>query len=181
VLIATGPGKRRNIMNIKVVREFNYPIEKTVKVFFDSDESYDMNELSNVTAWKVISEKDYGDRRVGTKEWCAHSQIPPILQHVVNPKMLTWFEHSEWNRVTNVYAFTIEPHFLKKQVTCKGRTSFAAKGTDKCVRTFDMILKVDIPILGAIFENFVAGVLKSNEEQDYKLSAKSLDKVYGKK
>ncbi|MFA6450916.1 MAG: DUF2505 family protein [bacterium] len=168
-------------MNFKTVREYNFPVDKTVKIFFDSDESYDMNELANVTAWKVIDEKDYGDRRVGTKEWCAHSQIPPVLQHVINPRMLTWLEHSEWNRVTNVYTFTIVPHFLKKQVSCKGKTSYFEKSPDKCGRTFEIMLKVDIPIFGPIFENFILGALKQNEEQDFILSVKSLEKVYNKK
>ncbi len=168
-------------MKIRSERDFNYSVDKAVTVFFESGDSYDMNELENVTQWKVVKEEDFGDRRVGTKEWCAHSQIPKALQPIINPKMLTWFEHSEWNRKTRVYSFTIEPHFLHKQVKCTGKTAYIDKGPNKSGRIFEMTLKVDIPIFGPMLENLVQGILKKNEEQDFILSAKSLDKVYGGK
>ncbi|HOX28188.1 MAG TPA: DUF2505 family protein [bacterium] len=167
-------------MKYRKSRIFNYPADVVTKILLDTDQGYDMQELENVTAWKVIEEKDIDDRRVATKEWCAHSQIPKSLQHIISPKMLTWFEHSEWNRKTKTYSFVIVPHYLKKQVTCKGKTVFLQKGADKCDRTFEIELKVDIPIVGIILENLVLNALKQNEEQDFLLSVKAIEKALKK-
>ena len=83
------------MVRYKKERVFNYPVDKCVELFFENpDGAYKMDELENVTEWKVINETDDGDKRVGTKEWCGHGQIPKVAQHIVSPKMLTWLEHS---------------------------------------------------------------------------------------
>ena len=135
--------------------------------------AYNPDELDNVTGWKVVKETDDGMRRVGTKEWCAHAQIPKALQHILSPKMLSWYEHSIWDRKAKTYNFRIEPFYLKKQVECHGRTIFAEKGPGKCSRNFRIDLTVKIPVFGQMFEKLVMELLKKNEEQDYKLTLKT--------
>ena len=166
----------------KKERTFKYPCDKVAKILMDTEESsYDMSELENVTKWKSIKEINEPDRRIGTKEWCAHGQIPKALQHILSPRMLTWLEHSEWNRKTNTYSFRIETFYMKNIVSCSGRTIFKASGTDKCIRDFYIDLKVNIPVLGPLVEGLVIDFLKKNEEQDFNLSARALEKALGKK
>ena len=163
-------------------RKFNYPVDDAVRVFLDGGEdAYDMHELENVTAWKVVKEEDDGVRRVGTKEWCAHGQIPRAAQHIFSPKMLTWFEHSVWDRQKKIYSFEIEPRYLRKQISCKGQTAYMADGPDKMKRIFEITLKIDIPLFGPILEAAIMELLKKNEEQDFKCCAQSLEKKFGKK
>jgi len=172
---------RQHRMKLKTERVFNYPCDIVCKQLMDSEDGgYDMAELENVTQWKVLKEQDDGTKRIGVKEWCAHGQIPKALQSIISPKMLTWLEHSEWNRQTTTYSFRIEPHFLKNQISCEGRTVFSEKGKDKCSRTFNIELKVKIPVLGALLEAMVLDYLKKNEEQDFNMCVKSIDKVYKK-
>jgi len=173
-------GRKRKMEKIKVERIFDYPMEESVKFFMErEDTAYDIQELENVTQWKVVKEEDRGDKRIGTKEWCAHAQIPKVLQHVVSPRMLTWYEHSEWDRTTRTYKFRIEPIYLKKVVKCQGQTTFAEAPGNKTSRTFQMMLSVDIPVLGSVAEKLIIDLLKKNEEQDYKLSLDALTKGLG--
>jgi hypothetical protein len=159
-------------------RFFQYPVDKVTELFLDGA-GYDLQELDNVKGWKVLKEEDNGDVRVGTKEWCAHGQIPKALQHIISPKMLTWLEHSKWDRKNRVYSFDIEPYYLRKQISCRGKTTYFDAGNGRSGRTFEIELKVDIPILGGMFESFVSGYLKTSEEQDYNISVKGLKKAYG--
>lgn len=169
-------------MRYKTERTFDFSCEKVTKQLMDTvDGGYDMAELDDVTMWKTVKEVESPEKRIAIKEWCAHAQIPRTLQHVIAPRMLTWLEHSEWNRINNTYSFRIEPFYLKNVVSCQGRTTFRENGADKCVRQFDIELKVKIPVFGAIFEGLVVDYLKKNEEQDFKLSAKALEKAFGEK
>jgi hypothetical protein len=164
-------------MKFKKEREYNHSLESIIKLFFDNDdEVYNMDQLENVTQWKVIKEEDLGDRRVGIKEWCAHAQIPKALQHIVAPKMLTWYEHSEWNRTTHTYRFRIEPFFFKKQVKCKGQTEYLARGENTSARIFEIDLIINIPVFGPMFEKLIMDHLRKNEEQDFKFTVQIAQK-----
>lgn len=167
---------------LKVDRIFNYPVQDVADFFMEGEDTpYDMQELENVTQWKVIKEEDVNGKRVGTKEWCAHAQIPKTLQHIVTPKMLTWYEHSEWDRANRVYRFKIEPFYLKKKIKCQGQTIFAAVDGNKTSRLFQIMIDVSIPILGNVAEKLVIDLLKKNEEQDFILGNKALEKAMGAK
>jgi len=167
-------------MKFKQQRIFNYPVDTVTDYFLENEKpAYDMNSLENVTQWKIIKEENVDHRRVGTKEWCAHAQIPPVLQKIVKPEMLTWYEHSVWDRQTKTYSFQIEPFYLKNKVKCGGKTSYTAKGGDKTQRTFEVELHVSIPVLGGVFESLIVQLLKKNEEQDYQLCRAALKKAFG--
>lgn len=159
-------------MKFKKERLLDMPMEMFLKLFMENENPpYDMSTLENVTQWKIVREKDDGDKLIGTKEWCAHAQIPKALQHIVTPKTLTWYEHSEWNRKTSVYSFRIEPFYLKNKVVCHGKTSYSAQG-DKTKRVFELLIDVKIPVFGQMFESIVITLLGKNEEQDYHICQK---------
>ena len=167
-------------MKFKKERVYNYSHDTVVNFFMESEQTgYDMNDLDNVTQWKIVKEEDQGDKRIGIKEWCAHAQIPKALQHVVSPKMLTWLEHSVWDKKNTVYKFKIEPFYLKKKVKCQGQTDYKPKGKDKCARIFQVELKVSIPVVGQMFEKLVMELLKKNEEKDFELCQKALKEHFG--
>lgn len=168
------------MVKFKVERIFDYPVEDVVKLFMESGQTaYDVSELQNVTQFKILKEEDKGEKVASIKEWCAHAQIPKALQHIISPKMLTWLEHSVWDRPSKTYTFEIEPHYMKNKVECSGKSTYRDKG-GKCARNFEMKLDVKIPILGQIFENVVIGLMKDNEAQDFKLCTKALKDAYSK-
>ena len=178
--ISDNEGLHKAMEKFKKERVFDYPIDDVVTFFMEGDGTpYDLQELENVTDWKVIKEKDVDGKRIGTKQWCAHAQIPKALQHVVSPRMLTWYEHSIWDRSARLYKFKIEPFFLKKHVKCQGQTVFESRGPNQCARIFTIQLHVDIPIVGSMFEKLVMEHLKKNEEQDYNLSIKIVREKLG--
>lgn len=165
-------------MRFRKERVFDLPCDEFLKMFMESEEpAYDMEELENVTMWKIVKEQDDGVKRIGTKEWCAHAQIPKAAQHILTPKMLTWYEHSEWDRKTKVYSFRIEPFYFKNKVTCYGKTAYKEKGKDRTQRTFEIVIKVKFPVIGQIAESAVIKHLGNNEAQDYKLCKKAIEKV----
>lgn len=163
----------------KIERIFNYPVKEVTDFFMECDGTvYDLNELENVTQWKVIKEEERGDKRIATKEWCAHAQIPKALQHLITPRMLTWYEHSEWDKVNRVYRFKIETFYFKKKVKCQGQTAFAAASGNKTSRVFQMMINVDIPVFGPMAEKLIVDLLKKNEAQDFKLGTEAVEKAF---
>ena len=167
-------------MKYKKEREYEHSLASIIELFLEAEEPvYELDQLENVTQWKIIREDDLGDRRVGIKEWCAHAQIPKSMQHVISPRMLTWYEHSEWNRPLNTYRFRIEPFFLKKHIKCKGQTLYVTRGDNRCARIFEIELVVNLPIIGPMFERLVMEHLRKNEEQDFGLTVEIAKKHLG--
>lgn len=169
-------------MRARIERTFYYPCDDVCRVLMDSgDVSYDMQELPNVTAWKVLEEiEGEDDVRRGKKEWNAHGQIPRALQHIITPKMLSFIEHSEWDRKARTYRFRIEPHYLKHIIDCHGTTTFVPKSDKKTTRIFDVIFQFKMPILGPIFEQAIMGYLKKNEAEDARLCESQLKTALNK-
>jgi hypothetical protein len=162
----------------KIERIFDYPLSETVDFFMEGEDTvYDLKQLENVTQWKVLKEDDSPEKRVGTKEWCAHAQIPKVLQHIISPKMLTWYEHSEWDKIHKVYRFKIEPIYLSKKLKCQGQTTFTQAPGNKTSRTFRIMIDVHIPVLGSVAEKLIVDLLRKNEEQDYALGTEALEKA----
>lgn len=164
-------------MHAKIERTFNYTVDDVCRVLLDSGDTYNMEELPNVTSWKVLDEQDDGNVRRGRKEWSAHGQIPRALQHILTPSLLSFIEHSEWDRRAHVYKFRIEPHYLKAQVDCYGSTTFVPKGDNRTKRIFEVTFQFKLPVLGPIFEQAVMGYLKKNEETDARMCEMMLKKA----
>ncbi len=169
-------------MVFKIERSFNFPYQESVNLLMDTEGGgYDMQELDNVTAWKVVREEEKDNVRTATKEWCAHAQIPKTLQAVITPKMLTWYEHSRWERANGIYKFEIEPFYLKEQIKVHGQTHFFPKGESQFGRTFEINVNIKIPILGPMAEKLVLDLLKTNEKGDYEKCVETLARKLAKK
>jgi len=65
-----------------------------------------MDQLENVTQWKTIKDEDL-EIGVWNKGMVCARTNSKAMQHIISPRMLTWYEHSEWNRNTKIYRF---PH-----------------------------------------------------------------------
>jgi hypothetical protein len=64
------------------------PVEAAIE-FLTEEYVFDATKLPNVKGSKLIEEKITPERKNWKNEWCAHGQIPRLVQHIITPKMLT--------------------------------------------------------------------------------------------
>lgn len=59
-------------------------------------------------------------------EWRASQQVPDALRAMLQIGELRWIDRNTWDAATWTCNWTIEPSFLREQITCSGQTEFAA-------------------------------------------------------
>jgi hypothetical protein len=164
-------------MKFRKVRVYDFDADEACDYLIERELGYDLTELENVTTFKKIKRTDDGKVRKDKDEWCAHAQLPKVLQAVIPPKALTWYGYGEWHRATKTLYFSIEPIVMRGKVDCKGRTVFKGDEKNRFVRDFEMELTVRLPVVGHLAESFIIDVLKKNEEQDHEKCSKILKKL----
>jgi hypothetical protein len=159
----------------KIVHYYDYSLETVAKLLMDNETPlYDLVDLPNVSQNKLLDERVVGDKKYIKVEWCVHGQMPPIVQKVIKPNMLTFVEESVWDRTTKVYTTKIIPHFFRNQIDAHHKVEFFDNGDGRTRRVLSGVFEIKIPIIGAIFEGLVLTYLKQNCEDDYKLSVRAL-------
>lgn len=160
----------------RIIHFYDYHIDTVTSLLMDSKVPiYDLADLPNVSTNKLLSEKDEGDKRYLKVEWCVHGQIPKIAQKIIRPEMLTFVEDSIWDRTTKTYSTKIIPHFFKKQFDARHKVEFTDHGDGRTMRVLTGHFDAKIPIVGPVFEQVVMKYLKQNAEEDFRISARSLD------
>ncbi len=106
--------------------------------------------------------------------WKAEAEeIPRIARPFIKPEMLEWTDTATWRQDSWKCDWVIEVGFLSDAVTCKGTTSYLAKGEDKTEVQITGSLEVDarqipgVPRLGAgkignVIEGFVVRLITPN-------------------
>lgn len=169
------------MQHYKITHYYNYQLKTVCKLLMDNDKPiYELVDLPNVSQNTPLEERDMGDKKFLKIKWCVHGQMPPIVQKVVKPEMLTFIEESVWDRKTFTYSTKIIPHFFAKQIDARHKVEFFDNGDGRTKRVLSGTFEVRIPIIGAIFELTILKVLKQNCEDDFKMSNNALKQFIDK-
>ncbi len=137
--------------------------------------------LPNVKGNKLLKEVLTEDTKYCKYEWCAHGQIPKVVQHILKPQMLTWIEETTLDRKAKVFKTKITPFYFKSVVSCESTLYFVKKSDDELVRITDGFLNIRIPIFGIIIEEVIIAYLKQNFAAEHKVTFKFIKEKFGKK
>jgi hypothetical protein len=76
----------------------------------------------------VVLERDEvapGRTRI-VNEWRSTQHIPAVLAKALHATEIGWIDRSEWDSVTRVCRWSIEPSVLGEHIECRGTTTYAS-------------------------------------------------------
>ncbi len=161
-------------MKFELVHYFDGPLDRVAYWLMESTEPLiEPADLPNVTECEELDRKDTDTERIIKWKFCAHSDIPKALQHLIKPEMLTWIHDSVFDKKAKVDTFKITPFYFKNVFSCSGSASFSPDG-NRTKRIIKGDVRLKIPIVGAIFEDQVVKKLKENITEEYKVTSKNV-------
>lgn len=156
------------------------PFEEVTR-YLAEDYVFEPANLPNVTGNKKLKEVLTDETKYCKYEWCAHGQIPKVVQHILKPQMLTWIEETTLDRKTMIFKTKITPHYFKNVFSCESKLYFVKKSDYEFSRITEGFLNIKIPIFGIIIEEVIIAHLKHNFAAEHKITYKLIKEKYGKK
>jgi hypothetical protein len=154
------------------------PFDEVVR-FMTEEYMFDATNLPNVKGYKLLEEKIFDDRKVWRNEWCAHGQIPKVIQHLIQPKMLTWIEETTYDRKTRIFYTKITPFYFRNIFFCENRGYFIKKSDREFMRVQEGVLDIKISVFGPFIEEQIIAHLRQNMNEEYKVTFKKIKEKYG--
>jgi hypothetical protein len=96
--------------------------------------------------------------------WKAAPQLPSIIVNYIKPEMLTWTDIAVWDEQNMICNWTIDSHYFKEKMDCKGYTKFdSAIGGRGCRMTFEGAIFWDggVPLALGAMDGMVSKALES--------------------
>lgn len=97
------------------------------------------------------------------------SKVPRPLRRFMKEEMLNMIDHSEYDMETGEHRWKYVPEAGSDFFSCKGYskyTEFEEGGEKKTRRKLEVEVKVTVPILGNIAEQFILDIIKKNLKKD---------------
>lgn len=82
----------------------------------------DLSDIESVT--ELSRRKEGSSRTFIDNEWRVRYQLPAFARSFLGTSGLGWIDRNTWNDDTNTCDWTIEPFFMRDQISCSGRTVF---------------------------------------------------------
>ncbi|HOX29432.1 MAG TPA: hypothetical protein PLQ76_09800 [bacterium] len=166
-------------MRFKIEHRFEGAPIDAVLEFLTEEFIFDANKLPNVQGSKLLEEKITEDMKYWRNEWCAHGQIPKIVQHIIQPKMLTWVEETTYYRKKKEYYTKITPFFFRNVFKCENKGYFVRVSDHEVKRVQEGLLEIKIPVFGQMIEETIISHLRKNFDEEYKVSSKIVKEKFG--
>lgn len=138
-----------------------------------------MIESPDIKACDLLKKEDMGEKVKLTFRYCAHGEIPKVLQQILTPKMLSWLEESVWDRKTKTYTYKIKTFYFTKQFSCVGHWKYFKNGDGVSMQTVEGDLNIRIPVFGPLIEKEVIKHLMKNFDEGYRKTSEELKTMAG--
>ena len=166
-------------MKFKIEQKFEGGPFDTVVHFLTEEYVFEPTELPNVQSNKQLEETITDERKHWKNEWCAHGQIPKLVQHLIKPKMLTWIEDTTYDRVNKTFFTKITPFYFRNMFRCESRCHFVQISETELMRITLGFLDIRIPVFGSFIEEMIIAHMKMNFDAEYKITSKVIKKKFG--
>jgi hypothetical protein len=153
------------------------PFDDVVR-YMTEEYMFDAAKLPNVQGWKLLKEEITEEKKVWKNEWCAHGQIPKLVQHLIQPRMLTWIEDTTYDRKSKTFFTKITPFYFRSVFFCENRGYFIRKSEKELVRVQEGILDIKIPVFGTFIEEQIIAHLRRNFDEEYKVTFKAIKEKF---
>lgn len=168
-------------MKFELLHEFDVEVETFEEITSDPDMEKEYLKLPNLATRELVKEVEKNGKVYREVRYIANGFIPLVIRHAIKPKMLTWMEISTWDKKKHVTNWHIEPFFFKNVIDCRGIYTCKSNGNGGCLREIEGHLKISIPVIGAIAENYIITEMKKNFEVEYEITSNFIERKLKKK
>jgi len=154
------------------------PFERVVE-FLTEEYEFEPTKLPNVKGNKKLVEEITEEQKYWKNEWCAHGQIPKLVQHIIQPKMLTWIEETTYDRKKKTFFTKITPFYMRGIFRCESKGYFIKLSDSEFLRVNDGFLEIRIPVFGPFIEEQIVAHLKGNFNEEFKVTREVVKNKFG--
>ena len=145
-------------MHFRLEQQFSTPLPAVEAAFVDPALLAELATLPQLGRPELVALIDDGDTVRRQVRYAFTGQLSPAVTAVVDPRRLTWVEHSELDRRTHRSVFRIAPDHYADRLRCSGSINLEVdRGGTRRVAEGD--LGVRFPFVGAKVERaIIAGL-----------------------
>ena len=145
-------------MRFTLEQRFVNPVEEVQAAFVDPALLMELATLQELGRPQLLELVDDGASVSQQVRYTFTGDLPPAVTAVLDPRRLTWVEHSELDRATHRSVFRIQPDHYPDRLSCSGMISLEPVG-GATRRTIDGDLRVRFPLVGPKVERAIVSGL----------------------
>ena len=161
-------------MRFSLEQHFAAPLEAVEAAFVDPSLLRELATLPELGRPELLAHVDAGDTVSQQVRYVFTGELSPAVTAVVDPRRLTWVEHSELERATHRTAFRIAPDHYADRLSCSGRVTLERAGGGTR-RVIDGDLRVRFPLVGAKVERAIVSGLRDHASAEARIVQAWLD------
>ena len=124
---------------------------------------------------EIIETQDKGDRIERKVKLVPDRDIPAVAKKVIKVDQIEYIEDTTYVKGSNKITIQITPNIFPDKFSFKGELRLIPNGDKKCIREFEMELKLKVFGIGSILEKYIFEQIKSGYEDGAKLTSQYLD------
>ena len=148
-------------MRFRLEQRFSAPVDAVEAAFLDPALLAELATLPQLGRPELLSCRADGAVVTRKVRYAFTGELSPAVTRVVDPRRLTWVEHSELDRGTHSGAFRIRPDHYADRLTCAGTIALEPAGTGS-LRVVEGDLRVRFPLVGAKVEQAIVAGLRDH-------------------
>ena len=148
-------------MRFRLEQRFSSPLPAVEAAFVDPALLAELATLPQLGRPELVGLVDDGDTVRRQVRYAFTGQLSPAVTAVVDPRRLTWVEHSELDRRTHRSDFHIAPDHYADRLRCTGSVSYQADGGGTR-RVIEGNLSVRFPLVAAKAERAIIAGLRDH-------------------
>ena len=162
-------------MRFNLEQRFSNPVEEVQAAFIDPALLMELATLPELGRPQLLELVDDGASVSQQVRYTFTGDLPPAVTAVVDPRRLTWVEHSELDRATHRSVFRIQPDHYPDRLSCSGTVTLEpVDGGTR--RTIEGDLRVRFPLVGPKVERAIVSGLHDHASAEARVVQAWLDR-----
>lgn len=162
-------------MRFRLEQRFSAPLHEVEAAFVDPALLAMLATLPELGRPDLLEQVEAGHSVAQQVRYTFTGDLSPAVTSVVDPKRLTWVEHSELDRATHRSVFRIRPDHYPDRLRCSGTIRLDAVDGETH-RTTEGDLRVRFPLVGSKVERAIVSGLREHASAEARVVQAWLDR-----
>ena len=136
-------------------------------------------EIPNLKGRELVEYREEAKLRIWKFRNAALGEIPANARLYVKPEMLAWTEESTWDPDTHAFTWRTVPSHFSEILSAEGTWRLEEAGA-KTRRVIDGELRVKLPVVGRVVEQFIIELVKANFTAEAEVQRRFYAKIKGR-
>lgn len=162
-------------MRFVLEQRYSAPLVDVEAAFVDPALLDELAALPALGRPELLERSDDGRTVSQQVRYAFAGDLPPAVTRVIDPRRLTWVEHSTLDRETHRTRFTVRPDHYADRFSCSGTIQLETAGAGTS-RTIEGDLKVRAPFVAAKVERAIVAGLRDHAAAEARVVQAWLDR-----